>query len=159
MGERWRRTRFRPPYLRNALWESGYAVDTLETAVPWSVLPSLRAGVERALREGLGEIGERVHVFSHASHPYPDGSSLYTTYLFRLAEDPDENLRRWQSLKGAASRAIVEARGTISHQHGVGLDHLPYLAPEKGTLGLSTLQALFRHFDPDGLMNPGKLVS
>jgi len=158
IGDGWRRTRFRAPYLRNALWEAGYAVDTLETAVPWSAFPPLRAGVERALREGLGELGERVHVFSHASHPYADGSSLYTTYLFRLADDPDENLRRWQILKSAASLAIVEARGTISHQHGVGIDHLPYLASEKGTLGISALQTFCRHFDPDGLMNPGKLV-
>ncbi len=157
-GERWRRTRFRAPYLRNTLWEAGYAVDTLETAVPWSALPSLQVGVETALREGLREIGERVHAFSHLSHLYADGSSLYTTYLFRLAEDPDENLRRWQLLKSAASRAIMEARGTISHQHGVGIDHLPYLASEKGPLGISALQSLCRHFDPDGLMNPGKLV-
>ena len=157
-GERWRRTRFHPPYLRNALWEAGYAVDTLETAVSWSGLPSLQGSVERTLREGLGEIGERVHVFSHLSHLYADGSSLYTTYLFRLAGDPDEDVRRWQRLKSAASQAIVEERGTISHQHGVGVDHLPYLAAEKGTLGLSALQSLCRHFDPDGLMNPGKLV-
>lgn len=157
-GERWRRTRFRAPYLRNALWDAGYAVDTLETAAPWSALPTLRADVEAALREGLREIGENVYVFSHLSHVYTDGSSLYTTYLFRLAEDPDENLRRWQRLKSAASRAIVEAGGTISHQHGVGIDHLPYLASEKGVLGLSALQSLCRHFDPDGLMNPGKLV-
>ncbi|HSB36795.1 MAG TPA: FAD-linked oxidase C-terminal domain-containing protein, partial [Thermoanaerobaculia bacterium] len=124
----------------------------------WSALPSVQARVEGALREGLGEIGERVHVFSHLSHLYADGSSLYTTYLFRLAGDPDENLRRWQRLKSAASQAIVEERGTISHQHGVGVDHLPYLAAEKGTLGLSALQSLCRHFDPGGLMNPGKLV-
>jgi len=157
-GEGWRRTRFHAPYLRNALWEAGYAVDTLETAVCWSALSSVKAGVEKALREGLEEIGERVHAFSHLSHLYADGSSLYTTYLFRLASDPDENLRRWLRLKSAASRAIVEAGGTISHQHGVGIDHLPYLAAEKGSLGLSALQSLFRHFDPGGLMNPGKLV-
>jgi alkyldihydroxyacetonephosphate synthase len=157
-GERWRRNRFRVPYLRNALWEAGYAVDTLETAAPWSALSSLQVEVETALREGLREIGESVHAFSHLSHLYADGSSLYTTYLFRLAEDPDENLSRWQRLKSAACRAIVKGRGTISHQHGIGLDHLPYLASEKGALGISALQALCRHFDPDGLMNPGKLV-
>ncbi|MFI5181660.1 MAG: FAD-binding oxidoreductase [Thermoanaerobaculia bacterium] len=158
LGEEWRRSRFRAPYLRNALWEAGYAVDTLETAVPWSALPSLHASVESALGEGLRDIAERVHVFSHLSHLYADGSSLYTTYLFRLVEDPDENLRRWRHLKAAASRAIVEARGTISHQHGVGVDHLPYLGAEKGPLGLAALGSICRQFDPEGLMNPGKLV-
>jgi hypothetical protein len=37
----------------------------------------------------------------------------------------------------------VENGGTISHQHGVGTDHAPYLAAEKGELGLSSMQALF----------------
>jgi len=48
--------------------------------------------------------------------------------------------------------------GTISHQHGVGLDHAPYLEAEKGAMGLSAMRALFAHFDPQGMMNPGKLL-
>jgi alkyldihydroxyacetonephosphate synthase len=89
---------------------------------------------------------------------YPDGASLYTTYVFRLA-DPDTDLRRWRRLKDAASRAIVDEGGTISHHHGVGTDHLPYLAAEKGALGLQALADVCRRFDPQGLMNPGKLVA
>jgi len=40
--------------------------------------------------------------------------------------------------------------GTISHQHGVGVDHAPYLAAEKGALGLSTIGAVLHHLDPQG---------
>jgi alkyldihydroxyacetonephosphate synthase len=68
-------------------------------------------------------------------------------------------LRRWEALKGAASRAIVAGGGTISHQHGVGRDHAPYLEAEKGALGLSALAEMVRTFDPDGRMNPGVLLS
>ncbi|HEX7345001.1 MAG TPA: FAD-linked oxidase C-terminal domain-containing protein, partial [bacterium] len=42
--------------------------------------------------------------------------------------------------------------------HGVGVDHLPYLAPEKGALGMHVLADLIRKFDPEGIMNPGKLI-
>jgi alkyldihydroxyacetonephosphate synthase len=66
---------------------------------------------------------------------------------------------RRELLKGAASRAIVRHGGTISHQHGVGLDHRPYLEAEKGPLGMASLRALCAGFDPDGLMNPGKLLT
>ena len=97
-------------------------------------------------------------VFAHLSHVYNDGASIYTTYLYRRAEDPDETLRRWQVMKGAASRVIVAHGGTISHQHGVGLDHAPYLAAEKGPLGMRTLKMVSELFDPDGTMNPGKLL-
>ena len=158
VGKQWQRSRFRVPYLRNALWDAGYAVDTLETATRWSRLPGLVRAVEAALENALEDRGERVHVFTHLSHFYPDGASLYTTCLFRLAADPDESLRRWQSLKAAASAAIVAHGGTISHHHGIGTDNAPWLAAEKGELGMQVLRDLCARFDPGGLMNPGKLV-
>lgn len=158
LGRQWKKGRFRAPYLRNVLWEMGYAVDTLETAVEWTRVPALVAAIDAALRSGLQGCGERVHAFTHLSHLYPQGSSIYSTYVFRLALDPDETLDRWRKLKAAASAAIVAHGGTISHQHGVGVDHLPYLEAEKGALGLAAIRALSRSFDPQGLMNPGKLV-
>jgi alkyldihydroxyacetonephosphate synthase len=158
LGRRWLAERFRTPYLRNTLWDAGYAVDTLETAVPWSSIPALAAGVAKALRTGLLDAGERVHAFSHLSHVYPSGSSLYTTFVFRRAADPDETLERWRQLKAAASEAILEAGGTISHQHGVGTDHRPYLAVEKGELGIAALADVARRFDPDRRMHPGVLL-
>ncbi|MDO9559531.1 MAG: FAD-binding oxidoreductase [Syntrophales bacterium] len=157
-GREWNRSRFRTPYLRNTLWEAGYAVDTLETAISWSAIPGMIREIERALGEALAEAGEEVHFFTHLSHLYPWGASLYTTYLFRLAEDPEENLHRWRRLKDGASRAIVAQGGTISHQHGVGVDHVPYLPAEKGSLGMAVLGDLCRRFDPSGMMNPGKLT-
>jgi alkyldihydroxyacetonephosphate synthase len=160
-GKEWRKNRFRSPYLRNSLWEAGYALDTLETATQWSNISHMVGVIEAALRPGLQDIGERVLVFSHLSHTYPWGSNVYTTYLYRIPAngDPDETLRRWQVLKGTASRAIVTAGGTITHQHGIGTDHQPYLPGEKGALGMAALHDLCGRFDPDGLMNPGKLVS
>jgi alkyldihydroxyacetonephosphate synthase len=155
----WRRGRFRSPYLRNALWELGYALDTLETATDWASLPTLARALGGALRHGLDDTGERVHVFSHLSHVYTSGSSLYVTYVYRIAPTPDETLARWRALKGAASRAITDAGATISHHHGVGVDHAPFLAAEKGPLGMAALEAVVRTFDPAGLMNPGVLLT
>lgn len=158
LGRQWMRSRFRTPYLRNTLWELGYAVDTVETAATWERVPALADALDTALRGALADSGERAHVFTHLSHLYPTGSSIYSTCVYRLAADPDENLWRWQALKHAASRAIVDRGGTISHQHGVGTDHAPYLGAEKGPLGLEAIQALCAHFDPAGIMNPTKLV-
>ncbi|MBO2519176.1 MAG: FAD-binding oxidoreductase [Firmicutes bacterium] len=157
-GREWEKSRFRTPYLRNTLWENGYAVDTLETATPWRAVPETLRAIEAALEQALKPEGERVHVFSHLSHLYPDGSNIYVTYVFRLSGDPERDLERWRALKGAASLAIVEQGGTISHQHGVGLDHKPYLEAEKGTLGLEVLRQAAAALDPQGIMNPGKLV-
>ena len=157
-GGQWHKNRFRTPYIRNTLWDMGYGVDTLETATDWGNTPRMVEQIESALRDTMSSIGERVHIFTHLSHVYLSGSSIYTTYLFKLVEDPDENVVRWQAMKSAASLAIISTGGTISHQHGVGLDHLPYLSAEKGKLGIEAITSLFRQFDPKGMMNPGKLV-
>ncbi|PTL78616.1 FAD-binding oxidoreductase [Vitiosangium sp. GDMCC 1.1324] len=158
LGQKWRKGRFRAPYLRNAAWERGWGLDTVETATSWSNLPRLLAAVESALREALADRGERVLAFTHLSHVYPTGSNLYTTFVFRLGHDADDTHARWLALKTAASRAMVAHGGTISHQHGVGTDHRPWLEAEKGQLGISAIRQMFGAFDPTGLLNPGKLV-
>ncbi len=158
MGEAWKKNRFRAPYLRNTLWDLGYAVDTLETAVTWDKVALTMKNVEKAIFESIAPWNEKVHVFSHLSHVYSSGSNIYTTFIFRLADTSAETLIRWQTIKKAASQAIVDAGGTISHQHGVGLDHKPYLEAEKGSLGMRTIKELCLCLDPGQRMNPGKLT-
>jgi len=158
MGNAWKKNRFRSAYLRNTLWDLGYAADTLETAITWDKVASTMQAVEKSITDALAVRDERVHVFTHLSHVYPTGSSIYTTFLFRLFERPQATLEAWKSAKQSASRAIVDAGGTISHQHGVGKDHRQYLSAEKGDLGISTLKTVFEHLDPGQQMNPGKLL-
>ncbi|MBS3757477.1 MAG: FAD-binding oxidoreductase [Desulfobacterales bacterium] len=157
MGNAWKKNRFLAPYLRNTLWDYGYGVDTLETAVNWDNVRPTMAAVESAVSSALSEKNESVHVFSHLSHVYKTGSSVYTTFVYRLAETAEETMSRWQLLKTKASQAIVDAGGTISHQHGVGTDHKPYLAAEKGRMGVDLLNRIWSYTDPDMRMNPGKL--
>lgn len=158
MGDKWKQNRFRNVYLRNAAWQHGYAIDTVETAVDWTRVGSMMQTVEAAATAALAQYGEKVHTYTHLSHLYAQGASVYTTFVFRLAGNYEPDLARWRTLKHAVSSAIVAQGGTISHQHGVGTDHAPYLAAEKGELGLSAMQALFSHFDPRQIMNPGKLL-
>jgi alkyldihydroxyacetonephosphate synthase len=158
IGKTWQKSRFRTPYLRNTLWEHGVAIDTLETALPWQSVESATSAIMDAIRKAAHEAGEEVLSFAHLSHIYPDGASIYVTFLFRRSADTVALHNRWQRMKGAASQVIVAHQGTISHQHGVGLDHAAYLQSEKGALGLEALREMARVFDPDGLLNPGKLL-
>lgn len=159
LGAGWARNRFRGPYLRNALWDEGYAVDTLETCVMWPQATAVMRAIEQAVRDVFAADNERVHVFTHLSHVYRQGCSIYSTFVFRSGGDPDADLARWRRFKCAASDAIVAHGGTISHQHGVGVDHAPWLPAEKGALGMDLIHAMAREFDPQGMMNPGKLFA
>ncbi len=157
-GRHWQRDRFRHPYLREALMERGWVTDTLETAVPWSQAASCRTEVRRALETGLEKDGERTAVLCHVSHPYIDGTSLYFTFFFRNTADPEAAIERWARLKRAASEALMKSSATITHHHGVGVWHAPWLRNEAGELGVEILGDAARRMDPEGMLNPHVLL-
>ena len=132
-------------------------VDTMETAVPWGATTAMVEAIEGAGRAALAQLGERCHAYTHLSHVYASGSSVYSTFVLRVGATADESRARWQALKAAVSQAIVAQGGTISHQHGVGKDHAPYLGVEKGAAGLAAIDAAIAHFDPEGRFNSGNL--
>lgn len=155
-GRSWERHRFQGPYLRDALMARGALVETLETAHSWSRLGELRAAVGAAIRDSLTAQGTPPLVMCHLSHAYPDGASLYFTFV--AAARSGAEIEQWRAVKRAASEAIAAAGGTISHHHAVGRDHAPYMEAEVGETGLEALRALKERLDPSGVMNPGKLL-
>lgn len=156
-GASWSQSRYSTPYLRDALLEKGVAVETLETATSWARLPALyaavRAALEASIAAGLGG-DERGYVMTHISHVYPDGASLYFTFAFpqRLGHEAEQYTR----IKTAACEAIVAHDATLSHHHGIGADHAPWLPRETGEVGMQVLQAIKTRLDPEAVMNPGK---
>src|SRR5262249_27989836 len=108
----WLEHRYAVSYRQAILFRSGAFADTLEVAAPWSKVE----GLYRAVRDAMAD---HVLVSAHASHAYPDGSSLYFTFsgAGRSATDASEiHERAWRD----ALRAAIGAGGTISHHHGVG---------------------------------------
>lgn len=155
-GRSWFSRRFSMPYFRDPLMDHGVGIDTLETSTTWTNVPRLYEAVSGAIRGALDDWGTPGILLAHISHTYSAGTSLYFTFLF--PRDLDDDVGQWKSVKGAASRAISEHGGTISHHHGVGTDHAPWIAPEKGELGVGLIEAAKERLDPKGVMNPGKLL-
>ncbi|HEY2445289.1 MAG TPA: FAD-binding oxidoreductase, partial [Rhizomicrobium sp.] len=159
-GRSWRAGRFRAPYLRDPMLDRGLGIDTFETAAGWPKLAGLHAAVREALEKAVRDTAPypsaRAIVLCHVSHSYPEGASLYFTCIFPRALG--EEIAQWRAIKNAASNAIAENGGTISHHHGVGEDHLSWMAREKGELGVEVLRAVKRTLDPNGILNPGKLI-
>ncbi len=150
VGNAWRKGRYSGPYLRDALLDAGYLVETLETANEWSELSATYAAVPAAIR---AEIGNCL-IGTHLSHIYPTGASLYFTVIAALEDDP---VAQWRRAKRAATDALVATGATITHHHAVGRDHAPWLPAEIGQSGVDLLRAIKAHLDPDGIMNPGVL--
>ncbi|MFA9400412.1 MAG: FAD-binding oxidoreductase, partial [Acidobacteriota bacterium] len=95
-------------------------------------------------------------VMCHLSHAYRDGASLY----FTVISSPGDRggATSWWDVKTAAIDAIQSAGGTISHHHATGRDHTPWLAGEIGELGLEAIAGVKERLDPEGIMNPEKLL-
>lgn len=155
-GRSWEHGRFEGPYLRDTLIGMGAIVETLETAHTWGRLGELHERVGAAIEEALAAQGTPGLVFCHLSHAYPDGASLYFTFVARAKRGAE--VEQWRAVKRAASEAIVATGGTITHHHAVGRDHSPYMAAEVGGVGLEVLRAVKELLDPTGIMNPGKLI-
>lgn len=159
-GQNWYGKRFLTPYLRDPMMDRGLGVDTLETATRWSNIANLHAAVTKAIEEALaanpGGPGMRGIVMAHISHCYRDGASLYFTFAFPRALDRE--VEQWLAVKRAASVVIIANGGTISHHHGVGVDHVPWIRQEKGAMAMGILYSVKKCMDPAGVMNPGKLL-
>jgi alkyldihydroxyacetonephosphate synthase len=159
-GKSWYEKRFLTPYLRDPMMDRGLGVDTLETATRWSNIGPLHATVTKAIEDALAANaaapGARGICMAHISHCYRDGASLYFGFAFPRALNRE--VGQWMAVKKAASDAIIASGGTISHHHGVGTDHMAWIAREKGPIGMDVLKAIKQRVDPTGIMNPGKLV-
>jgi glycolate oxidase len=113
--------------------------------IPRTKLPEVLARIT-ALAE---EYGMRVGNVFHAG----DGN-LHPLVCY---DGPDE-AERAEELSGLILEACVEAGGSITGEHGVGVDkkrHMPSMFDEPD---LAAFQHLRCAFDPRGLANPGKVM-
>src|SRR5204863_531331 len=117
----WRSAFLRAPYVRDTFVAMGVLSETFETAITWERFGALREAAVGAARRVLDD--ERATVTCRFTHAYPDGPAPYFTVLApaRRGEEADQ----WWAVKRAASDAVIDAGGTITHHHAVGRDHPP----------------------------------
>jgi alkyldihydroxyacetonephosphate synthase len=148
--------KFDTPYIRDFLLSRGAAADVSETAAPWSQLVPMYENVTAAARKAFAQIGVQGWVMCHLSHSYHAGACLYFTFAFR--HDDDEPLVRYDVVKSAIQQAFVDTHGTLSHHHGVGTEHAPWLEQDISPAGVGIMESLFAGVDPGRNLNPGKIT-
>ena len=90
------------------------------------------------------------------THVYPDGPAPYYTILAPARRGAE--LEQWAEIKRAASDAVIESGGTITHHHAVGRDHRTWYDRQRPAPFADALRAAKAAVDPGGTLNPGVLI-
>ena len=118
-----------------------------DVVVPVSRIPELVAGVE-ALAD---EFGLPIVTFGHAGN-----GNLHVNILFH-PDDADESVRAQAALPRIFELALALG-GALSGEHGIGLSKRGFMADAFDAATLETMRAVKLALDPDGILNPGKLL-
>ncbi|MFL5318616.1 MAG: FAD-binding oxidoreductase [Myxococcaceae bacterium] len=142
----WFEHRFDPLFTVAKLVDSGAFTDTMEVSCSWDKALDVYERVRAA-------VSPLAFVTCHLPHAYLDGCSLQFTLVASSGSDDEA---RYAELWRHALTAALSAGASLSHHHGIGALKSAALKDTLGD-GRRALVALKRAFDPDGIMNPGKL--
>ena len=92
----------------------------------------------------------RIGTFGHMG----DGN-LHPTFL--TDERNEAEMTRVELAMKEVFECAVKLGGTITGEHGVGLAKKPFLPAALGPVGMELLQRVKHSFDPNGILNPGKI--
>jgi alkyldihydroxyacetonephosphate synthase len=128
---------------------------TTDTCARFVALPGLYEAKKRTIEEGFASYGARYT--AHFSHWYPWGGMIYDRfYVDEAPDDPDEALALHDRLWNAAVATSLEHGGIINEHHGIGLKLGRFMRPQYGA-AFDLMLAIKNAWDPEGIMNPGKL--
>ncbi|MFA6033609.1 MAG: FAD-binding oxidoreductase [Myxococcota bacterium] len=146
-GTHWLGHRHNVSYKQSKIFHTGGFVDTMEVAAPWERIIPLYWNVRKA-------VSPHAFIMAHFSHAYGDGCSIYFTFVGVRKDGQAEAL--YDRIWNAAQGAVHKSGATVSHHHGIGV-HKARFMPNQHEGGLPYFRAVKHAFDPENIMNPGKL--
>jgi glycolate oxidase len=112
----------------------------------------------RHLADVLAQITalSKTHRLDVANVFHAGDGNLHPLILFDAGKD--DELERAEAFGAAILEACVAAGGTVTGEHGVGIEKLGPMCSQFSPAELEAFHALKQAFDPAGLLNPGKAV-
>lgn len=118
-----------------------------DVVVPVTRLPALVRGVQ-----ALGERHDTLIVcFGHAGN-----GNLHVNLLYDPAQGNAE--ARARDCLDAVFDLVIRLDGTLSGEHGIGIDKRDYLPRALPPATLALMRTIKAQFDPHGILNPGKVL-
>ena len=141
-----------------ALWvtrKSAYGVSTLinnnliaeDLAVPMSKVPDMLEATAQIAKKYNLKIPTVGHLGDGNVHPVVSFDST----------NPDE-VKRVEAAVEEIFKTAVALGGSLTAEHGIGLSKAPYMQLEHDPVALEVMRSLKRAFDPNNILNPGKMA-
>ena len=156
-GSMYDEKKFDIPYIRDFLLDRGIPADVSETTSTWANAYQMYTETVKRAEEAFARSGHKGFIMCHISHSYRIGACQYFT--FAVADsNPETVLDSYDEVKRAVQQSFVDHKGTVSHHHGVGEEHSPWMAQDISEAGVHVQRVLFDGVDPGHNLNPGKIV-
>jgi FAD/FMN-containing dehydrogenase len=131
--------------LRESIPEAQFANVKHDISLPVSKIPEFIAHADQALKAGFDNA--EIYCFGHVG----DGNLHYNI-------GPERLLAQTAAVNRVVYDAVARLRGSISAEHGLGQLKRADVRAHKDPLELELMRALKTTLDPQGLMNPGKVL-
>jgi glycolate oxidase len=118
-----------------------------DVTVPMANIADLLKGVEAIAEAHHLQIATYGHAGDGNLHP----QILYDGY------DPDE-VKRVEAASADLFRLAIDLEGTLTGEHGIGLSKAPFMTLEHDPVAMEVMQAIKKTFDPNNILNPGKMA-
>jgi alkyldihydroxyacetonephosphate synthase len=143
------------PYAQGKLPVPPVLYGTFDTVARFRDIPRIYEAKKKIIEEEFAEYN--AHYTAHLSHWYEWGAMLYDRfYIDKAPDDPAEALELHDRLWNAGVGASLANGGAVNEHHGIGLKLGRFMRPQFGE-AFELLKGLKNAWDPQGIMNPGKL--
>jgi FAD/FMN-containing dehydrogenase len=122
-----------------------------DVSVPVAAVPAFIAEADAAVAKFIP--GSRTLPFGHVG----DGNIHYNV-MQPAGADKEKFLARWDEVNAVVFAVVKKFGGSISAEHGVGVMKRDILPLYKDPVALDLMRSLKRMLDPNGILNPGKVL-
>ncbi|GAB3376891.1 FAD-binding oxidoreductase [Azotobacter armeniacus] len=143
------------------LWKlREYISETISHWTPYKNDVSVTIGkVPAFLKEIDAIVGEHYPDFEIVWFGHIGDGNLHLNILKPDAMDKDEFFAKCATVNKWVFEIVEKYNGSISAEHGVGMTKRDYLGYSRSEAEIAYMQAIKAVFDPNGIMNPGKIFS
>ena len=110
----------------------------------------------------IKEAGAAVTALISGARPLPFGhlgdGNIHYNVNQPVGADKEEFLKRWDDVNATVFAVVKKYGGSISAEHGVGVMKRDLLPTVKDPVALDLMRNLKRLLDPNGILNPGKVL-